>query len=1303
MPPQGARQRELHRYYQPWLDTFISTLEETTIPPRSHQPDSASDSHQQQHQPRSSRDKALTAFAQLGCLRLNAKRGVVTLIDSEKQFIIAEATKSLSLLDDAQHVPGDELWFGNSFVARAQGISQDAMYPEICTINGLDGSTFSAPALIVNDITKHPVYKTRGYAGAGVSFYCGVPLKTRLGHVIGVYNVTDDKPRDGLSHDELRFMVDMSTIVMEHLEAVKNDRARARGERLIHGIGTFIEGQVTGSVYDSEEDGQPVDDTPSHTFPNTKEANLTRLNRSPRPWMSADTVPTIKGFKGLVIGDANQPENDYKRPPPTRGDRRPPANHDNTQSVSRARRASVPAPDAIHSADQQTTTSKVSQAAAKQKALTDSSQVFVRAAAILRYCLAAEGVAFLDASAANLSAGSAVANDDTSHATMRHFRGHSRARDGYRREKLSESETTENTSHDSSDSNSTFQDFRRASPSANPRKGGKKCHVLGISGKMGAPQVPERLLRRLVHRHPEGKCYAFDTAGNLASSDESSESASAAIEPAADLGQSVQVSEPLIHRPNALLKALPGARNIVLLPLWDFAKERWHSTLLVWSGDPAKLINVTDDMAYLKAFSNAVMNEVNRINLALSDTAKATFVASISHELRSPLHGILGSIEFLHDTPMDDFQATMLISVETCGKTLLDTVNHVLDYAKINNLTQHKSQHLGHRRNAGNHQASSSDNSLTDHFDLAHIVEEVVEAVYAGQVFRSIQADVLEGRGSPRSSGERAIEARKNSQGNGLLESPAKDAVVSLTLDISKNVDWRVQSQPGAIRRVVMNILGNALKYTQTGSINVSLKPDTAHKRDDSVVHAILSVIDTGRGMSGEYIQNHAFTAFSQENSLSSGTGLGLSIVRQIVDSLGGKIDLRSEKNVGTEIEISLSLPRGGDHEISDHDPSIAVQVQSKTKDLEMTILKPNLKETKDREEHARGLSDLPTVEDSVRQMLADWFEMKITTSSSMQNCSPNFFLYLEPPTIDWLINNHGIPGSTGEIPVLIICTNAFEAASLRSKGIHQLTDIGRIIEVVPQPLGPQKMAHALLRCMQRLKMLRKPDIANSTAHVPMVAGQQSINDTLTRAPSNSHTNQGQSKRAWQYSAEGGYQLKPKDNSSSGDDMTTGTNSDAHPKEDKPSLPHVLVVDDNPINLNLLVAFVRRTRHPFHGASDGAEALTAYKKSLTEKGGSNRFKFVLMDISMPVMDGIAATKAIRQFERENKVETPATIIALTGLGNEDAQQDAFNAGFNQFLSKPIVRVLTFHLLQSLTWITEIQGPAEIAGLSAARY
>ncbi|KEF60440.1 uncharacterized protein A1O9_02001 [Exophiala aquamarina CBS 119918] len=1282
MPPQGARDRELHRHYQPWLDTFISTIEATAInPPPGH-----SDSHK----PRSSRDKSLTAFAQLGCLRLNAKRGVVTLIDSEKQYIVAEATKSLSLLNDAQHNPGDGLYFGNAFVARSQGISQDALFPETCTVSGPDGSCFSAPALIINDIAEHPIYKTRGYAGTGVNFYCGVPLKTRLGHVIGVYNVTDDKPRTGLSPDELHFMVDMATIVVDHLEVVKNNRARARGERLIHGIGKFIEGRTTHADENPEETPHHA---PNSDVPVSKNQQIeTPQRKILQSWVSEEVVPS---FKGMRVGDANVPHSDHKRSPPECFNPRPQHRRGSSHSALPTRRASLPSSKVAYSEHQQNVASKKSQPNAKEKAIHDYYRVFDRAATILRYCLAAEGVAFLDASSANLSSGSTALIDTNSHPTARHSRGRPRpnlhhAGDGTHQQKTHEVETTpEPTSHESSDSASASIDPHQNDRSTASSNRSKKCQVLGKSGKMGAIEMSERLFRRCVRRHPGGRCFSFDKSGNLASSDESSESATGTVtsDAAAGSNTSTQVPSLARSRPNALLKSFPGARNIVLLPLWDFAKERWHSGLVIWSNDPAKLVNVDDDMAYLKAFSNAVMNEVNRINLALSDTAKATFLASISHELRSPLHGILGSIEFLHDTPMDDFQASMLISAETCGKTLLDTVNHVLDYAKINNLAKHNSRHLGHPRNQGNPQASSSDSSLTSCFNLASVVEEVVEAIYAGQVFRSVQADVIEGRGSSHSSSERIVRDRSRLNDNDPQVSMGNQHPVKVTLQIENHTNWNVKSQPGAVRRVVTNILGNALKYTNSGSINVSLKPGNSLEKDASHLHVLLSVADTGMGMSGEYVKNHAFTAFSQENALSSGTGLGLSIVRQIVDSLGGQIHLSSEKNVGTDLEISLSLPRAGNAQLDDPSGQTLAQLRVKTKGLKLCILEPPLKETNALNDPVRGISKMPTVPDSVKQMLATWFEMNIATAPSMQGASPNFFMYLEPPPIEWLIECHGNPDSDAEVPVLIVCTNAFEAASLRSKGIHLLTDIGRIIEVIPQPLGPQKMASALLRCMQRLKLLKDPDVRHSTAHVPMTASQQNIDHTSAEATQGSRISQGQPAENLERRNQIARQLigQPRAQERAFPDfdqrlettLEVGSVPDAVTKDGENYLPHVLVVDDNHINLILLVAFVRRTKHPFESAVDGSEALTAYKRSAIENEGASRFKYILMDISMPVMDGIASTKAIRQFERDKRIESPATIIALTGLGDQNAQQDAFHAGFDQFLSKPIVSPFVF--------------------------
>lgn len=128
-------------------------------------------------------------------------------------------------------------------------------------------------------------------------------------------------------------------------------------------------------------------------------------------------------------------------------------------------------------------------------------------------------------------------------------------------------------------------------------------------------------------------------------------------------------------------------------------------------------------------------------------------------------------------------------------------------------------------------------------------------------------------------------------------------------------------------------------------------------------------------------------------------------------------------------------------------------------------------------------------------------------------------------------------------------------------------------------------------------------------------------------------------------------------------------------KEDSPAQRpkdqklHVLLVDDNKINLQLLVMFMKKSGFSYEGAEDGQEALDKYMAA-KQDGKGKRFDWVLMDISMPVMDGIESTTRIRAFERKHDLE-PATIVALTGLASEDAQRNAKAAGVDMFMAKPV--------------------------------
>jgi CheY-like chemotaxis protein len=120
--------------------------------------------------------------------------------------------------------------------------------------------------------------------------------------------------------------------------------------------------------------------------------------------------------------------------------------------------------------------------------------------------------------------------------------------------------------------------------------------------------------------------------------------------------------------------------------------------------------------------------------------------------------------------------------------------------------------------------------------------------------------------------------------------------------------------------------------------------------------------------------------------------------------------------------------------------------------------------------------------------------------------------------------------------------------------------------------------------------------------------------------------------------------------------------------------PRVLLVDDNAINLKLLVVFAKRQNLRYEEATNGLEAFEIYKSEAKENSNSSPptrpFDFVLMDLSMPVMDGLTSTRHIRQFESKMGLES-CHIVALTGLASAQDQRDAQEAGVDTYLVKPV--------------------------------
>lgn len=106
-----------------------------------------------------------------------------------------------------------------------------------------------------------------------------------------------------------------------------------------------------------------------------------------------------------------------------------------------------------------------------------------------------------------------------------------------------------------------------------------------------------------------------------------------------------------------------GAKNVIFLPLYDHAEERLIAGCFLWTSVTGRMITLDADLSYLQAFGNCIVSEVIRMNMQRNEAAKTTFIASMSHELRSPLHGILGAAEFLMDTASDGYQSGLITSI----------------------------------------------------------------------------------------------------------------------------------------------------------------------------------------------------------------------------------------------------------------------------------------------------------------------------------------------------------------------------------------------------------------------------------------------------------------------------------------------------------------------------------------------------------------------------------------------------------------------------------------------------------------
>lgn len=397
---------------------------------------------------------------------------------------------------------------------------------------------------------------------------------------------------------------------------------------------------------------------------------------------------------------------------------------------------------------------------------------------------------------------------------------------------------------------------------------------------------------------------------------------------------------------------------------------------------------------------------------------------------------------------------TVLDSMAACGQTLLDTLNHVLDHAKINEtprnvstkrfkdgntirlsskpLKPHKNPRINRSRRQASHDSA---------FDISMVTEEVVEAVFTGQSYRAITSNQDDGSFSPSSS--------QRTGRSSSTEDSATRKNYFVVLDMAYEQDWMFSLPAGSWRRILMNIFGNALKYTQQGSIYVSLRA-AAREIYSGPTHVILTIKDSGSGMSPQFLANKAFQPFSQENPHATGTGLGLSIVRQIVETIGGKVEVTSDMSSGTKFTVKLALPKP-EHRPVDFPQRVEfLDILPRLEGRRICILHQQHPEIPEMAESFQDDQGLRSFADALARTLKGWLKMEVVQTTEWTG-HDNEIVICPQISFDYLKTVRKERQKGQKAPVIIfVAMDALEAATLRSDA--RIMSKESVVEVITQP-----------------------------------------------------------------------------------------------------------------------------------------------------------------------------------------------------------------------------------------------------------